>query len=328
MKIFDCMKHIIKASVTAAAIISLSACEKEIKFTGRQQETSIVMFSLASPGDELSVSIRQSAFILDKEWWETIEKGIPGAKVNAFIGNSTEPLPFTLSGNDRNSALFTCGYQPKPGEKIRIEAEADGFKNVYAETEIPLEPVFGVESIRTEKGETDSEAVVYMKIRIDDPDGKKNFYRLDISQTYRHEGTIWTSDGKISTQEILYGSSPVAFYSNDPLFQDGITDSIFGIEVETELKNYFTDSRFDGDSYSFEIYFPVYDDDYMKTVSIDIKLEALSKEYYEYIASLDAYYESDDFSLFSEPVQVICNVKNGIGCCGASTPSEISVTLE
>jgi len=314
--------------LAAAALMSAASCEKEIKFKGKQQETSIVLFSTATPGEELSVTVRQSAFILDKNWRDTIRKGLPEAKVKAFIGDSSEPVPLTLSGTDDESAGFTCGYLPKPGDRIRLEAEADGFKNVSAGTTVPEEAKFEIVSVRkgTEYNEEFSD--IYMKIRIDDPAEEKNFYRLELSGVYRfatdgHDPEDRPAEESAGGEEFYTAVLP--FDSNDPIFNKKGQGSIFG--QDTGTKDYFTDSGFDGESYTFEINFHSYDV-YNKAISFVVNLQALSKEYYEYTASLDAYNDNDDFAVFSEPVQILCNVNNGIGCFGSVTPGIRTVAAE
>lgn len=336
------MNKILSAVFAAAAIVSLASCEKEIKFNGKQQETSIVMLSLAEPGKDMSVVVRQSAFILDKDGDNTIRTGLPDAKVKAYIGDSGEPVPFVYSGTDEYNGKFICGYAPKPGDRIRIEAEADGFRSVSAETSVPREAKFEVLSIRQEPGEYDGSCNFYMKIRIDDPAGEKNFYRLSLVHNYWYCPIFWDSDdtedvsssetpgeempGEEEIREL--GSNNLTYFSYDPVFTKKNGSGIFNMEKDQEIRNYFTDSMFDGESYTFEVYFAIYNYGYSDTVSFDAVLETMSKEYYEYMASLDAYYESDDFAIFSEPVQVFCNIRNGLGYFGAKTTAVRTIPFE
>lgn len=319
------MNKILSAVFAAAAIMPLASCEKEIRFTGKQQETSIVMLSLVEPEQEMSVVVRQSAFILDKDGDNTIRTGLPGAKVKAYIGDSGEPVSFVYSGTDEYNGKFICGYAPKSGDRIRIEAEADGFRSVSAETAVPEEAKFEVVSIRQEPGEYDGLGTVYMKIRIDDPAGEKNFYRLSLMHNYWYNPIFWNPDGTEDVpgeEEILeIGSNNLTYFSYDPVFTKKNGSGIFNMEKDQEIRNYFTDSMFDGESYTFEVYFTLYNYGSSETISFDAVLETMSKEYYEYMASLEAYCEFDDFAIFSEPVQVFCNVRNGLGYFGAKTAS-------
>ncbi len=320
------MNKILSAVFAAAAIMSLASCEKEIKFNGKQQETSIVMLSLAEPGQDMSVIVRQSAFILDKDGDNTMRKGLPDAKVKAYIGGSNEPIPFVYSGTDEYNGKFICGYAPKAGDRIRIEAEADGFKSASAETAVPREAVFEAVSIRQETGDAYEANNIYIKIKIDDPAGEKNFYRLNLIHNYKYDPGLWMDSGDGEPEEEFeFGSSNMVFYSYDPIFTKRNGSGIFDMDRDQEIRNYFTDNMFDGESYTFEIYFKT---GYSNTVSFDIILETMSKEYYEYMASLDAYYDSDDFAIFSEPVQVFCNVRNGLGNFGAKTTSIRTVPFE
>ncbi|MCM1501785.1 MAG: DUF4249 domain-containing protein [Bacteroidales bacterium] len=320
-------------AITIAASMALASCEKEIKFTGSQQKTSIVLMSLADPDGLLSAVVRQSAFILDNNSYQTIQKGLPDANLKLFVNGRLTGIKAYLDNDASANSTFNFYYRPTAGENIRIEVEADGFTSVAAETTIPQKAKFDVVSFRAETGSYNEEKNIYMKIRIDDPAAEKNYYRLSLSQVFSMDAgdDIWTEDSsgqeggeessgrKDGEDSRIEYTSPLKFYSKDPIFEKEGFGHIFEMDEDTEIKDYFSDSWFDGESYTFEIYFSLYSTEYVKTNAIDINLQAMSREYYEYTASLDAYYATEDFSLFSEPVQIICNVENGIGCLGSTT---------
>lgn len=326
-------RHILATILPAMAAILLSSCEKELTFKGKQQKTSIVLFSIATPGDDLSVKLLQSASILDNNYTATVRKGLPEAQVRAFVNGGAEPVLLALDDSDDGntndtSAEFSCIYQLKQGDRIRIEAEHDGFDKVTAETTIPHEPDFQIVSVRKE---SDHEAAMlfHVKICINDPQKEKNYYRMDVSTVTEYDEIIWTGneenpgEGGSSVKQ-TYVSYVTDIHSKDPIFTGNGSGWISGDEKYLVENPYFTDSYFDGQSYTFEIYFNA---DKM-TREIWVEIQALSKDLYDYTASLKAYYESDDFSLFSEPVQILCNVENGIGCLGSYTSGLRGIEVE
>ena len=59
------MKANTLALITIAAAIFLTACEKEIEFTGEQSDPKLVINSIVQPNQHVKASISKSYFFLD-----------------------------------------------------------------------------------------------------------------------------------------------------------------------------------------------------------------------------------------------------------------------
>ena len=79
---------------------------------------------------------------------------------------------------------------------------------------------------------------------------------------------------------------------------------------------YLNDDTFDGQEYFIYLRFATYNFIGERTELKDLlklQFEVLSEDYYNYNTSLDRYWQSQGFGLFSEPVTIHSNFENGIG---------------
>ena len=90
---------------------------------------------------------------------------------------------------------------------------------------------------------------------------------------------------------------------------------------------YFSSERFSGGAHEFTMEFSSYrrGGNSLDPLKLPVTLElcALSEELYKYNVTSSGY-TSDLDNLFSEPVQVYCNIKGGIGIFGASAIRKVN----
>lgn len=142
----DKIKYII---ILSFVLFFLFSCEKEIHLNLPDYVPKIVMNGILSPDSLIEIGISKSFLYTDTTSGKSMLKN---ALLTLFInGEKRESLQFvridTTSGYDRLSnyyygvtSVYRSSVIPKTGDKIRIEASADGFSTVWAETTLPLPP--------------------------------------------------------------------------------------------------------------------------------------------------------------------------------------------
>ena len=319
------------ASFLAMTLGLLTSCEKEIEFKGEQTDPKLVINSLIEPGQPISANISKSCFFLDYERDHSLPQGtVAQLFVNDnFIGNmdevtdSIEVYYYTYYGDSIGYNIekhFQSDYRPQAGDVVKITAFANGFDDVEAttsplpnavEAQLDME-VKGWSSWYQESyGETGEDSLLYISavlnltVTITDPNpGQGDAFRFHIERT--------KSDP--DSRNHIYWSVEY----DDPVFGSALPNNDFIDMSELEMRpdGVFSDVLFDGRSYHVkftEVYVEMrvdetFDPDFFR---LPIRVEHLSKEYYNYLYTCD---QGDvSMQLYAEPIQTYSNVTNGYG---------------
>ena len=216
------------------------------------------------------------------------------------------------------------GCRVKAGDRLRLEVEAGGFDPVGGETVIP-DPVevLSVDTVRFTRfgygGYEYPSIRLYVRFR-DKPD-KRNYYRLIIEkQTEFQKGDSVITCSSMYRSELNYTDWLGVVYE-DPVFRSTVTNPVIEQLDGTTCRGTFTDDMFDGKDYTVRSSFWPVDssfkgDSVTTTVHYDIRLMAISEEYYRYLVVIrnfsislgDAYLDG-----LVEPTATYTNVEGGFG---------------
>ncbi len=205
--------------------------------------------------------------------------------------------------------------RPQPGDSLYLSVVA-GDKAVSAGTRVPLQPHIEFMGYTTDtvvnsnddgEGGTYSDTTVtyHMRFRLHDG-SEENFYQFSV-QMY--------NDFYASFRDNMYfsSSSPYFYEMNALEVIEGGDGKFYGNYV------LFDDALFNGKEMEFSISFDRWNDSgYDPAVPMfRVALQSFSKECYRYKQTASS---SDELGgLFSEPVQVYSNVKDGIGVFASQT---------
>lgn len=126
-----------------------TACEKEIRLDLGDYRPRIVMNGIISPDSLIEIRVSKSFLYTDTL---TDKSQLKNASLTLYInGEEREKMMMTgyeqHTDNDRLGfqytavmALYRSTIRPQTGDRIRIEASAEGFNTAWAETTIPLPP--------------------------------------------------------------------------------------------------------------------------------------------------------------------------------------------
>lgn len=334
------MKANILTLITISTAIFLASCEKEIEFKGEEIDPKLVVNSLVEVGQPVKANISKSCFFLSSNTVMTAPDDLV-ATLNVNGNRIGEMTPFfdtiweSLDMNDYYLISSYCNeYCPQQGDIVSITASANGFDDVEGTTSPLPKPVdcavtdckiidWNVNYSENYEGESDSICYVYytleLTVEITDPNPRQtDFFRLYV------ENGSWYVEG------FNYVSCYAQY--NDPVFGATVADDYDVInfnDLDLGPENVFTDMLFDGKSYSIKI--PVYGSLKMDGTappdffSIELEVEHLSKEYYNYLNTCNQGDEIMQF--FAEPIQTYSNVSGGYGLVGGKAVSTLRFPL-
>ena len=316
-----CIIHYSKVTLLLLAAFAITSCEKVVNFQPEEIDPHVVMLSRPEAGSKVGVDMSYSRFFLDEHQFPVIDNATLTLNANGTlfmpdsVGNGHYQFPYVVqSGDTLTLTAFVPGYD----------------KVVTAGTRVPLEPVATIHDFVVD---TPAYSDYYYygnchyKIRFTLQAPNSNSYyaiRILFPSIY-YDNDTW-SEVFDTTQ--LY---PINFECSDALLSssmnvidiiDGDDGSFYGTEaiVSSELfKNGSHDFTLEFETYISPSYFGDTIQHYYLDTPLPTMLEirSISPELYNYNRSAQSTSIIDQ--LLGEPMQVICNINNGIGVFGAST---------
>ena len=318
----------------------MSSCEKVVEFDPGDVSPYVVMVSKPVGDSLVSVYLGYSRFFLDNREFNLIDN----ATVTITSGNNSavgtyDPHCFIQRdyyyyddyygyydyyGDTTYQGGYAFTLRPNPGDTMRINAIIPGRDEVVsAMTVVPRQPQieivdFVVDTI--DENMYGSDCNYRLRFRINCNSNREFFCVKLLSGNLQllEDTTIWDS----------INMSSQFFSVNDPIVNnasledalDGDDGSFYGREM------YFSSERFSGGAHEFTMEFSYYSSVISGAdMPVAIEVRALSEELYRYNITSTGY-TSDLDDLFSEPVQVYCNIKGGIGIFGASTNKRVKAS--
>ncbi|MDY5970015.1 MAG: DUF4249 domain-containing protein [Bacteroidales bacterium] len=319
-----------KAGRLALVIIPLTlfvlSCTEPIDFSGKETDPYAVLQCTAKTDSTLNVRMTWSRFFLSNNVrpFTTID--------DADLRITSNGVPLVLAGVDSGNYRFN--YVVREGDTLEVRAAVPGYNKgvLNATTIVPARPALQVLEVKVDssEGEYYSRKYIYsIKVKLEDPK-EENYYAMSIDYARRSD-TMYGTDvgwvkGKISCKDPLL---------LDPSLNVGNIVDDGGLSDNAEREFRFSDDKINGKSHVFtvqlsdEYYYSVdeQDDNIGKDIidkifQMRLTIVSISPELHRFMMSRDAANDAEG-SFFSEPVQVICNVQNGIGCFGAQTSKSI-----
>ena len=290
-------------------ILVISACKKEIKFDISENDRKLVVNGVFNVGDPIVLWISKSKGLLEQSRTEAIDNvGIKIYENGVLDTNSVLHIPSWIYYNYVDSGIskiygeykrtaYLSNLLISQDKTYKLEISTPGIDNKsFVEFKVPnLVPILKLDttaSISTDQ----SPGNVQFDMLIQDPPNEENFYVIQIQEI------------RITSFKDPYGEinrDTIPYYQ--PIEINDIVLSNNSIQLPSGVL--FNDKMFNGklQHLKFKGYSPYY-----FTFKYYIMLRSISKDYYNYLASLGLYYNSVDNPI-AEPVSVISNVKNGFG---------------
>lgn len=294
-------------------LCSMTACVKDVEFDGEQSDPLLVVNGVQQVGRPANLCVEKSWFFLDSK----TDLRVKDLEVDLYVNGSFKE---SLQVRDTISPLWDyfytyCEgqYELCEGDQLRFELRSSEFETAYAEVTLPVSPTiisFDTVSVDLDYG------IAEFAVVIDDPVGA-DFYNLYFYNSIETE------------------YSDYSFYSSDPVFADPMdlgADDLMGESTDylgSGLYNVFTDTYFDGRTYTVNFTYYFWDIEALEPFVIE--MSRVDEHLYKYKKTYEKYQGSDPngvLGMFTEPVQVYSNVQNGVGIVsGQSKPVVMTVDI-
>ncbi len=355
------MKTIIRISLLAVTAASFCACVKELTFHRDDIRPQLTVNAQMIVGDTLHTVYLS---ISKDERIAKINSGSVKCYVNGdfvadgtldtrddklFIKEDHHQSAYHYDGQDY--VLNTAGKTKqtrysfkadfKPGDVVRIEAEADGGAyKAYSEIIVPKAPVISsVDTLRQNKPGYNFSYLYKIRLKGKDIIGEDNFYRIITGRSIIDKMTSYaTEDEEARTWEDRQGFQYIELdKGNDPILNDGAPAEELDLAGASENTfRVFSDKQFaDG---TFNIGFYLDDDDILSRpqgvlnfnrmdseTTLSVIVYGITKEEYHYLKALSVYIYQDGDTSMTEPVSFPDNVEGGVGLVSICTPAVANV---
>lgn len=234
-------------------------------------------------------------------------------------GNYYEKLEYhekSVSTNDyQNNYCYyrsSCILSSDTGHIYSIRVSAPGFPEASSEITLP-QPTQIISIDTNTVSVKDGNLIIKAlecSIKFKDPPGIKNYYKLNIRRFQKF------CDNLLFSQVLIMCNDLNVIYYKSAVYDPG-SINFFEIQEEPATKGelFIADDTFDGSEYVLKVMIPLplldyFPEDLMRKIYFG--LYSIGKEYYQYISTYYAQ-EYKKTNIFSEPIYVYSNIKNGIG---------------
>lgn len=299
------MKYLSYSIILIFGFLSVS-CEKEIPFPEQESEAKLVVNATFSVDSTWSVHVSKSIPVSQSGTPENITNA--SVQVLDASGTLIRTLPHT-----ENGFYQVADLKPEAGQSYQIEVSAPGFETASASGFLPKDFSFNV--IDTSSGTFLEFPVLYIDLEIDDEANQENYYLIQASWE------IETEDSTSLSYSFLF--LPVHFVFDQNTENNEISSDNSGYD-----RIYLPDATFDGEQYQtrLAVEYPAFFEEEQGVIpsKLIITVSSVDSDLYKYTKTLDRYYNNND-ELFSEPVQIHNNIKNGLGVFGGFIDKSIEV---
>lgn len=133
------MKYLMKHTILFILLSTIfSSCVKYVDLEDLRPDPKLVLNCVAQTGMPLTATVSRTWFYTDENPNIIIED----AKVSLYVnGQYREDMTWHVEESEYNSnSYYRASYVPSEGDKVRLEVEKEGFKDVSAECVLPVKP--------------------------------------------------------------------------------------------------------------------------------------------------------------------------------------------
>lgn len=307
-------KYIRLAIVTIVAAISISSCSEPLNIDYIDRDPMVVVKAINEVDSTFALRLTYSRWFLDNHPFKEIDD----ADVTLFVNGNKAGNGILTTINTQKYYVIN-NYAPKENDNLELSIQVPEYDEVTAKCKVPKRPIVSnmhveevihmysyenydyiTDSSYTVKDTSSCEYIISFTLH-DNP-AEQNFYMI----------SAMSKDSTWRTPHYVYVEDYVLSEEMSSILE------IIGDVVDGVREFLFSDSKINGKDYtvkiSFDNYKPIskYDETFLiiSSVSPDLYYHMITKEQEEGLGDL-----------FGEPVQIHCNVENGIGILGVTSPT-------
>lgn len=320
------MKNIIRL---LAAVLLLSACEKQIDIDIEDTESLVVVKASNEAGSPLTVDLTYSRpafgsfYIYYNEDYFT---KITNATVSLTVDGGA-----TMTAA-RDGGIYTFSHIPQPGEELKLSIAVPGRDEVSATATVPLRPdISNVDTSYSASGyDYYSPMQVNVSFTLNDPSATDDYYAIRLREIDTviyierdDDGNITSRDSSIEEYYRFFECTDYLLVNNNGIDIDDPTAA----RTFSGTEMLFTDATINGMSHDIKLkglydrYWDYKDspkpsDSTAVNYGLYLEVTSLSRDLYLYRQTMNSYSDDELLGFFSEPVQVHSNIEGGIGIFG------------
>lgn len=287
------------------ALLTLSACETDVEFSGEHTEPQMVVYSVVTAGEPIEVYVSRSRFFLDGGTPSAVRSARVEIWVNGTLAEQLVESEENTSGYIISNH-FTSTTACHSGDRVEIRVSSPEFEAAaVGTTTIPTEPLLGdLSASITGASEDEVFANGMLYCEISDPAEVANYYWfVGMLSDVEHPRFDW-----VTYTDIVFGG--------------GTTDGILGDIIEEEYREYalFDDALINGKTnYPLTMEWD-HNTSHFSHTNFRVECWQVDEHFYKYFRSVEL---SADGAMFGEPVQVHSNIVGGIGLVASRSVSAI-----
>ena len=264
------------------------SCEKVINLDIEESDKKIVVNSVVSDGEDITVNLTKSKSIIDDSDIEYIDNAVIILTENGNVISS-----HTYNGNGN----YVFNKNAEIGKTYKLKITVENLKEVSAETNVLAPNNFEITDTFTTN--YDGEDYLAMIIKIENTADNSYFFIEGISE---NGNNIYLDSYDIKSEKNIWG---------DYLLFNNEIPGAGNIDFQFYISKYIYDYGDGGQSYGH----------------IYLILHRVSEAFYKYYLSSNIQ-EQVGGSPFAEPVQIYNNIENGFGVFGSESYSLDSIEIK
>ena len=310
------------------------SCVRDVEIDLEDLPDRIVLNASVCPGKEVRAHLSKTWFIMDS----IPDFDLPDANVRVYINDKFQG--FMRNDDIRGDSISLPGQYVLPGcfvkqgDRLRIEADTDGYEPVSGETRIPGRArIYKVDTLSYRSSAYYAEHLRFsVKIGVE----TDYYYRLIVEQIldFRKGDSTRTVTSFRSLDGYSWYYSGFSVDYEDPVFQ-----SFGGSPITNQMDGRYCMGVFTGKDmtntdaikvsvspveYSYE------SDTLSRVVHYDVRLLSISEDYYRYMKIMRGYsitIGDANFGALIEPADTYSNVENGFGIVAGYQEDKSRITM-
>ena len=310
------------------------SCVRDVEIDLEDLPDRIVLNASVCPGKEVRAHLSKTWFIMDS----IPDFDLPDANVRVYINDKFQG--FMRNDDIRGDSISLPGQYVLPGcfvkqgDRLRIEADTDGYEPVSGETRIPGRArTYKVDTLSYRSSAYYAEHLRFsVKIGVE----TDYYYRLIVEQIldFRKGDSTRTVTSFRSLDGYSWYYSGFSVDYEDPVFQ-----SFGGSPITNQMDGRYCMGVFTGKDmtntdaikvsvspveYSYE------SDTLSRVVHYDVRLLSISEDYYRYMKIMRGYsitIGDANFGALIEPADTYSNVENGFGIVAGYQEDKSRITM-
>lgn len=298
----SCIKGFMILIITMSLAVS---CQEEIAFEDEWGDPKLVLNAIIEEGEPIVAHLSRSKQVTDLS-------GLSLNIINGSISLYAEGIKISDLTHTENG-LYVSGIPAVTGVTYELLAIAPNYELIKGQSTVAIPTqINGIDSVGVQTDQWQGEQIV-LNVKFSDVAGVDNYYRL--SAYYMDSIEMYNPQSE--TYELVYDRRSVNLYASE------VGGDIYQFNNALNV----SDALFDGKEYQLKVNMDSWSLPANKPVQVYFELGSQDKHLFYYTKAVMLQEQSQDMSIFAEPVAMYNNIEGGVGIVGSISHSSKSLQL-